>query len=211
LALHTDAATFAAGRFQGSALQKVLGIVSAAHIDQILCSQTTAALLASRLPPDTTLTYTLTYLGVFDLQSYTLSEPLYQANCVDLPNTFPPLHVPRASRILASPNVVKTFRSELPIPLDAFVGRDKEITDLQRLITVDRRRLITLNGLAGMGKTRLSLELGKRLCPTYSSAVWFVPLTHESSADQIAVGILNAMRLPISTDLNPFCSLAILP
>ncbi|MES9602037.1 LuxR C-terminal-related transcriptional regulator [Actinomadura sp. NPDC000929] len=45
----------------------------------------------------------------------------------------------------------------LPRPLSSFVGRDREIDDLRRL--VGSHRLLTLTGPAGTGKTRLALRL----------------------------------------------------
>ncbi|MEV4005191.1 LuxR C-terminal-related transcriptional regulator [Actinomadura sp. NPDC049753] len=45
----------------------------------------------------------------------------------------------------------------LPKPLSSFVGRDREIDDLRRLVGANR--LLTLTGPAGTGKTRLALRL----------------------------------------------------
>jgi predicted ATPase/DNA-binding SARP family transcriptional activator len=48
-------------------------------------------------------------------------------------------------------------RSGLPSALTSFVGRDHELAELRRLLA--ERRLVTLTGPGGVGKTRLALEL----------------------------------------------------
>ena len=48
---------------------------------------------------------------------------------------------------------------DLPMPLTAFVGRERELDELQSLFR-EGKRLVTLVGIGGIGKTRLALELG---------------------------------------------------
>jgi non-specific serine/threonine protein kinase len=62
----------------------------------------------------------------------------------------------------------------LPSRLTSFVGRDRELADLERLAKTCR--LVTLTGPGGCGKTRLALELATRLAPTYAHGVYVVPL-----------------------------------
>jgi predicted ATPase/DNA-binding XRE family transcriptional regulator len=49
--------------------------------------------------------------------------------------------------------------SELPAALSSFVGRHREMVELQRLL--GSTRLLTLTGPGGVGKTRLALELAR--------------------------------------------------
>ena len=51
-------------------------------------------------------------------------------------------------------------RHNLPVPLTNFIGREREIAELLRL--VPSTRLLTLTGAGGCGKTRLALELAAR-------------------------------------------------
>jgi predicted ATPase len=79
----------------------------------------------------------------------------------------------------------------LPVPLDRFFGRRSETARLIRLLrppTTEpaddedllddhtRSRLVTLTGPGGSGKTRLALEVARRLRQRWQNAVWFVPL-----------------------------------
>lgn len=47
----------------------------------------------------------------------------------------------------------------LPAALDGLLGRDAEVRALRDLLGADGHRLVTLTGLAGVGKTRLALEV----------------------------------------------------
>jgi predicted ATPase len=55
------------------------------------------------------------------------------------------------------------IRSNLPAETSTFVGRQKELGELRRCLLERSTRLVTIVGPGGMGKTRLSLELGQRL------------------------------------------------
>jgi predicted ATPase/DNA-binding CsgD family transcriptional regulator len=61
----------------------------------------------------------------------------------------------------------------LPVPLSAFVGRIAELTELERLLL--STRLLTLTGVAGVGKTRLALELARKV-DAFGDGSWFVDL-----------------------------------
>ncbi len=48
----------------------------------------------------------------------------------------------------------------LPAPLTSFVGRERELVDIERL--TGQARLLTLTGAGGSGKTRLAIEAARR-------------------------------------------------
>lgn len=48
---------------------------------------------------------------------------------------------------------------DLPMYLTTFVGREQELGELRPLFRAGKR-LVTLVGIGGIGKTRLALELG---------------------------------------------------
>ena len=64
--------------------------------------------------------------------------------------------------------------ANLPHPLNAFVGRDKELLSLHNLVASNR--VVTLVGTGGIGKTALSIHLGRSLIDEYADGVWFIDL-----------------------------------
>ena len=62
----------------------------------------------------------------------------------------------------------------LPADLTPFVGRAGEVTMLRRLL--GQRRLITLVGPGGVGKSRLAVHAMRGLAPSARSRVWLVEL-----------------------------------
>jgi hypothetical protein len=62
----------------------------------------------------------------------------------------------------------------LPYQLTSFVGREQEIAQLEELVTA--HRLVTLTGAGGTGKTRLAIEVARRLIGVFPDGVWLVEL-----------------------------------
>lgn len=58
--------------------------------------------------------------------------------------------------------------------LTTFIGREREIAEVKRLLGTTR--LLTLKGPGGCGKTRLALQVGGDLLAEYPHGVWFVDL-----------------------------------
>lgn len=68
-------------------------------------------------------------------------------------------------------------RPELPVHLSRFVGRDRELDEVARLLGTER--LVTLTGPGGSGKTRLAVEASARAAAGFARVVWvdLAPLT----------------------------------
>jgi non-specific serine/threonine protein kinase len=179
MALHMEEVAYSDGRYRDREFQRVIAYVMAAHRGQILCSETAAAFLRYDLPPN----IVLDDLGHYRLRTGTVAERLYQLAPAHLLARFP------------GPRYEAVYRSRPPRPLTQFFGREEEIRELQSLLAGDSR-LITLTGPAGVGKTRLSLEIVRGPLERYSEAIWFVPLVHLSDAESIATAIRDAMDLP---------------
>jgi predicted ATPase/DNA-binding SARP family transcriptional activator len=62
----------------------------------------------------------------------------------------------------------------LPHQISTFIGRQKEQEDIAALL--EKKRLVTLVGAGGIGKTSLSLQVGKKLQKEYSNGIWFIAL-----------------------------------
>ena len=64
--------------------------------------------------------------------------------------------------------------TNLPSSITSFIGREKEQDDIISLFS--KSRLVTLAGVGGIGKTRLSLQVGQKALSDYPDGVWFIPL-----------------------------------
>lgn len=64
--------------------------------------------------------------------------------------------------------------TNLPNPLTSFVGREKEIAEIKRLLT--ETRLLTLTGVGGCGKTRLAIQVARDALPDFKSGIWWTEL-----------------------------------
>jgi predicted ATPase/DNA-binding CsgD family transcriptional regulator len=67
-----------------------------------------------------------------------------------------------------------TRLGNLPAEPNSFVGRDRDLGDLQLLIS--NVRVLTLCGPGGIGKTRLAMRLGWQLAADFPDGAWLVEL-----------------------------------
>jgi predicted ATPase/DNA-binding XRE family transcriptional regulator len=92
-------------------------------------------------------------------------------------------------------------RHNLPIPVTSFVGRQREVADVQRLAL--EARLITLTGIGGSGKTRLALQVAATLVDTFRGQVTFVPLNATTDANLAGSAVLQALGMPSASTNSP--------
>jgi predicted ATPase/DNA-binding CsgD family transcriptional regulator/Tfp pilus assembly protein PilF len=64
--------------------------------------------------------------------------------------------------------------NNLPLQLTSFIGREREIAEVKRLLSTSR--LLTLTGPGGSGKTRLALQAASQVVGEYPNGVYFVNL-----------------------------------
>jgi non-specific serine/threonine protein kinase len=81
----------------------------------------------------------------------------------------------------------------LPRPLTSFVGREREIIHASELLC--RTRLLTLTGTGGTGKTRLAIELSRRLRDEFADGIRFVPLAEIADPALIPSLLARALGL----------------
>jgi predicted ATPase/DNA-binding SARP family transcriptional activator/Tfp pilus assembly protein PilF len=180
----------------------------AGHPGQLLCSETTTALLRRDLEPGVQ----LLDLGLYRLGGGLEAERVWQIAVAGMrAKPFPPLRAEAGTP------------SRLPPPLTRFFGREAELGRLLALLrpaspdtggpersspAQDERqpptlRLVTLTGPGGIGKTRLALEAGARLEADWEGAVWFVPFADLSDAGLIPSALVSALGLPRSGTVEP--------
>lgn len=82
---------------------------------------------------------------------------------------------------------------QLPAVPFAFVGREREIVELSNLLTT--ARVLTLTGTGGAGKTRLALEVAKRIAPEFQDGVTWVDLAPLSDPTLVVNAVASALEL----------------
>jgi predicted ATPase len=190
--LHAGADEPREGDFYGTAVNRAARIMSTAHGGQVLLSQAVASLVGDRLPSQVD----LLDLGTVRLRDLASPERIYQLRHPRLRDKFPELR-----SLEATPN-------NLPQQLTSFVGRESDLAELKQLAA--RIRLLTLLGVGGIGKSRLSLQVGAELIEDFSDGVWLVelaPLTDPRLVPQAVasvLGVKEAAGRPVTEALLRF-------
>jgi predicted ATPase/DNA-binding CsgD family transcriptional regulator len=83
--------------------------------------------------------------------------------------------------------------TSLPHYLTPFIGRRKEVAEIGRLLA--ERRLITLTGPGGSGKTRLAIEVAAGLEVDFPDGIWFVELAELTEPALISQAVAKALGL----------------
>jgi predicted ATPase/DNA-binding SARP family transcriptional activator len=81
--------------------------------------------------------------------------------------------------------------SNLPALTSDLIGRDREVADLQDLL--DRRRLVTVVGPAGVGKTRAAIEVAR--AASAGVATWLVRLDAADAGTSIPQMVAEVLQL----------------
>jgi len=187
--LHRGVVEHRDGDYFGSTVNRAARIMSAAHGGQILLSQAVVDSVGSRLPPRVS----LRDLGRVRLRDLSTPEYVYQAVHPQLRSEFPALR-----SLESTPN-------NLPLQPTTFIGRDKELAELNRLFATVR--LLTLTGAGGCGKTRLGLQLAADSLERFPDGAWLVELAPLSDADLVpqtaatVLGLEEEPGKPITTAL----------
>ena len=90
---------------------------------------------------------------------------------------------------------VSDYFSNLPAQLTTLIGREPELMALCTLLQRPDARLVTLTGTGGIGKTRLSLEVGAELLHSFREGVYFVPLASINDATLVIPAIAHTLGL----------------
>jgi len=161
--------------FYGRAVNRAARIVSAAHGGQTLLSEAVSLLLRERLPVGVS----LRDLGPVRLRDLARPERIYQVVHPELRADFPPLR-----SLEATPN-------NLPQPVTSFIGRERELTEITE--SLGNTRLLTLIGVGGIGKTRLSLQVAAEMLDAFPDGVWFVELAPLADAQRVPQAVASVL------------------
>jgi predicted ATPase len=177
MAIHSGSAEIRDGDFFGPALNRVARLLAIGHGDQVLVSATTAALVADG-PPET---FELIDRGEHRLRDLDRPEHVYQLVAPGLRRDFPPLRTTSEHPTNLRPQVT------------SFVGRERELADLGRMLATSR--LTTLVGVGGTGKTRLALQAAADAHDRYRDGAWLVELAPVGDPELTVAEIARALAV----------------
>jgi non-specific serine/threonine protein kinase len=85
--------------------------------------------------------------------------------------------------------------TNLPISLTSFIGREREIAEVTRLLAgpPSESRLLTLTGAGGCGKTRLALRVAGEALGDFPDGVWLVELAALADPALVAGAVAMAV------------------
>jgi predicted ATPase len=100
--------------------------------------------------------------------------------------------------------------NNLPRQLTTFVGRERELVEVQELLRTSTSRLVTLTGTGGCGKTRLSLQVAQSVLADYPQGVWLIELAPVADPALVpqtvaaTLGLREEAGRPITTTLSDY-------
>ncbi len=187
MGIHAGEVEQAATGLVGLEVHRAARVAAVANGGQVLFSSAAAGLVENSLPPGRSLR---------DLGRHRLKD-LRQ----------PGADIPVAGRgsSVGVPTVAVSRQprpgQQPPRPASDFVGRERELAELRRL--VEDGRLVTITGAGGAGKTRLAVQLAAELLDGSGDGVWLVELASVSNEEAVASTILDALRMSDQAGQSP--------
>ena len=182
MGVHTGEPTNVRDDYVGLDVHRAVRVCSAGHGGQILLSGSAAVLVERSLPEGVT----LRELGRHRLKDLEEPERLVQVVHYDLPADFPPL------------KSLTPVTNNLPRPLTSFIGRRDALAVVGRLLRT--KRLVTLTGSGGCGKTRLALEIARGALGGYADGAWLVELGALTDPALVPREVATVLSIPEVSD-----------
>jgi predicted ATPase/transcriptional regulator with XRE-family HTH domain len=93
--------------------------------------------------------------------------------------------------------------ADLPVPLTPLIGREADVGTLVKLLAQSATRLLTLTGPAGVGKTRLALDVAAMLRQQAAQQVVFVGLIPVQEPQRVLAAIAQTVGIPETGAMPP--------
>ncbi|WP_327144525.1 ATP-binding protein [Nocardia sp. NBC_01327] len=93
--------------------------------------------------------------------------------------------------------MARRVNGNLPAEVTSFVGRRDELATAKRLLPTTR--VLTLLGPGGMGKTRLSRQIGQLVARAFPDGVWLVELADLQDPTLVTLSVAEALNLSDET------------
>jgi predicted ATPase/DNA-binding SARP family transcriptional activator len=105
--------------------------------------------------------------------------------------------VPQAQRSEPATEMLRTAHN-LPENVTPFIGRERELAQLGDRFQTGAYRLISIAGIAGIGKTRLAVQAARENRHLFPDGAFFVALAAVQSSTAIATAIAATLEIPLS-------------
>ncbi|MEO8185936.1 MAG: tetratricopeptide repeat protein [Burkholderiaceae bacterium] len=180
------------GDFYGRSVNRAARIMCTAHGGQMLMSRAVAEQVDGMLPNGAS----LRDLGVVRLRDLSTPEHIFQLLHPQLRADFPALR-----SLEGTPN-------NLTQQLNSFIGRERELAEIREML--ESNRLVTLLGMGGIGKSRLSTQLAADVLDDFPDGVWFVELAALSDPNSVpqavasVVGVKEEVGRPVIEALTKY-------
>jgi predicted ATPase len=178
MGLHTGEPVSRQSGYVGIDVHRAARIAAAGHGGQILVSDATYGLVVRDLPQGVR----LRDLGEHRLKDLTHPHRLFQVEAADLLSEFPQI------------KSLDLLPNNLPRQLTSFIGREKEIAEVRRLLST--AYLVTLTGSGGAGKTRLALQVAADVVEDYRDGVWLAEFAPVADPNLVPKTIASALDVP---------------
>jgi predicted ATPase/class 3 adenylate cyclase len=175
MGLHTGMAEVRDGDYHGQTLNRAARLMSLGHGGQILLSLVTSELVRGT-------GVEVVDLGSHELRGLAEPEHVFQVAHPALQSEFGALRSSTTGRDLPS---------NLPSPLDRFVGRVHEREQVEA--RVRDSRLVTLLGPGGTGKTRLAVESARHLLGDFDDRVYFLDLSGSRDSESVVTVVARTI------------------
>jgi predicted ATPase/class 3 adenylate cyclase len=182
MGLHTGEAVEHHGDYFGGPVNRTARLMAAAQGGQVVVSEATAALVAGT--PG---------LGLIDLGPYRLRGLVGSSRVFGVEAE----GLGWVDRPLAT---VEAKRGNLPRAATEWFGPVGELK--QWLAELAPRRLVTLTGPGGVGKTRAALEIGALSADDFPDGVWLVELAPLQDLEGVPAAAATALGVPSQAGLN---------
>jgi predicted ATPase/class 3 adenylate cyclase len=177
IGLHTDEGTVVNDNYASRPVNRCSRLMTAAHGGQIILSGATEVLVRDQLP---------TSMGLVDLGEHRLRDLGHPIKIFQLiregdREDFPPLRT------------LDSFPGNLPAQVSSFIGRQSEVA--QVVAALAERRVVTISGFGGVGKTRLAIQVAADLLPRYREGAWLVELAPVRGPTDVVEAVAAAFHL----------------
>jgi predicted ATPase/DNA-binding XRE family transcriptional regulator len=108
-----------------------------------------------------------------------------------------------AQRLLELASHTRQPRTNLPAPLTSFIGREADAAAVRGYLLAPDKRLVTLIGPPGIGKTRLSLIVAEALLSAFADGVFFVPLAPLEDPSLVASAVAHVLGFSELSGVHP--------